>query len=100
MGLDMYLLSVPKIEGMDSDEVQMANAYLRQHESEQNETYQKLKPHVKHFEEYGRTWDSIIEEVAYWRKANQIHHWFVEHCITGKMNHVLRKKSQKTIWWN
>jgi hypothetical protein len=26
---------------------------------------------------------SIIEEVAYWRKANQIHRWFVENCQEG-----------------
>ncbi len=25
----------------------------------------------------------IIEEVAYWRKANQIHRWFVDHCQDG-----------------
>ncbi|WP_342431693.1 hypothetical protein [Neobacillus sp. FSL H8-0543] len=84
MGLDMYLISLPKIEGMDYEEVHIANAYLHQHETEQNETYQKLKPYVKHFEEYGRSWDSILEEVAYWRKANQIHHWFVETLHNGE----------------
>lgn len=25
----------------------------------------------------------IIEQVAYWRKANQIHHWFVQNCQNG-----------------
>lgn len=24
----------------------------------------------------------ITEQVAYWRKANQIHHWFINHCST------------------
>lgn len=26
----------------------------------------------------------VIEEVAYWRKANAIHHWFVENCQGGE----------------
>ena len=26
---------------------------------------------------------SIVEEVCYWRKANQIHRWFVENCQEG-----------------
>lgn len=25
----------------------------------------------------------IIEEVAYWRKANHIHNWFIQHCADG-----------------
>lgn len=26
----------------------------------------------------------IIEEVGYWRKANAIHNWFVQHCQKGR----------------
>lgn len=26
----------------------------------------------------------IVEEVMYWRKANHIHHWFVENCQNGE----------------
>ena len=26
---------------------------------------------------------SVVEDVAYWRKANAIHNWFVEHCGEG-----------------
>lgn len=26
---------------------------------------------------------TVIEEVAYWRKANEIHNWFVENCQEG-----------------
>lgn len=25
----------------------------------------------------------LVEDVAYWRKSNQIHHWFVENCQEG-----------------
>ncbi|WP_416150318.1 hypothetical protein ACM26V_04875 [Salipaludibacillus sp. HK11] len=84
MGLDMYLFSLPKIEGMEYDEIQSANARLRQLEEAQNETYEKVKPHIKHFEEFGMSWDSLMEEIAYWRKANQIHHWFVENIRNGE----------------
>lgn len=28
-------------------------------------------------------WHDGVTEVAYWRKANQIHAWFVEHCQGG-----------------
>ncbi|PYZ94961.1 hypothetical protein CR194_05445 [Salipaludibacillus keqinensis] len=83
MGLDMYLVSLPKIEGMDYYEVHSASADLGELEEEQNEIYRKIKPHIKHFEEFGMSWKSLREEVAYWRKANQIHHWFVENLHNG-----------------
>lgn len=83
MGLDMYLMSVPKIEGMDLDDVLMASGHLSTLEEEKNEVYEKVKPHIKHFEEFGTSWFSLLEEVAYWRKANQIHNWFVENINNG-----------------
>src|SRR4051794_31057713 len=83
MGLDMYLFSLPKITGMDYDEIVSASAQMSKHKAEQNEIYEKLKPHIKHFQEYDSSWSSIYEEVAYWRKANQIHNWFVEALHNG-----------------
>lgn len=32
----------------------------------------------------GRAVSSIVTRVAYWRKANQIHNWFVENCQNGE----------------
>lgn len=29
----------------------------------------------------------VIEGMAYWRKANQIHKWFVDHCGDGERDH-------------
>jgi len=78
MGLDMYLRSLPRIEGMELDEILMANARMSQHEHENSEIYQKIKPHIKTFEEFDMSWRSMFTDVAYWRKANWIHHWFVE----------------------
>ncbi len=44
----------------------------------------------------------IIEEVGYWRKANQIHSWFVEntqdgHDNNGEESHVSTKKLQELL---
>jgi hypothetical protein len=83
MGLDMYLLSLPKIDGMTCDEIVSANAHLSEHKAAGDEIYRKLEPHIKHFEEYGHSWSSIYEEIAYWRKSNQIHNWFVETIHNG-----------------
>jgi hypothetical protein len=84
MGLDMYLVSLPKITGMDYDEIVLASAQMSKHKADQDEIYEKLKPHIKHFKEYDSSWSSIYEEVAYWRKANQIHNWFVETLHNGE----------------
>lgn len=78
MGLDMYLFSLPKLEGMDFEEVLLANGQLRKHMKEQNEIYEKLKTHIKNIQEFDYVRTSLMEQVAYWRKANQIHNWFVE----------------------
>jgi hypothetical protein len=84
MGLDMYLFSVPKIEGMDLDDILVASGSLSNLEEEQKETYERVKPYIKHFEEFDSSWSSLREEVAYWRKANQIHNWFVENLHNGE----------------
>lgn len=83
MGLDMYLLSLPKIHGMDFEEIKLASAQLSKHEADQNEIYEKLKPHIKNFRKLGISGFGLFEEVAYWRKANQIHNWFVENLHNG-----------------
>lgn len=83
MGLDMYLMSLPKIDGLDYQGVHYVNVHFRELEVEQSELFEKIKPHIKHFEEFGMSWDSIMEKVAYWRKANQIHGWFVDNLHNG-----------------
>lgn len=78
MGLDMYLISVPRLDGMDFEEVLQTNGRLREIKEAGGELFERIKPHIKHHEEFGHSWENLLEEVAYWRKANQIHHWFVE----------------------
>ncbi|QIZ09401.1 hypothetical protein HFZ78_24180 [Priestia megaterium] len=48
MGLDMYLVSLPNITGMDYDEIVLASAQMSKHKADQDEIYEKLKPHIKH----------------------------------------------------
>ena len=43
----------------------------------------------------------IIKHIAYWRKANQVHQWFVDNCQDGKddcgTHYVPRKKLQELL---
>jgi len=86
MGLDMYLYSVPKIEGMDLEAILNANTRLATLEKDDPDLYQKVKGYIRHFEQFGHRWDSLLTEVAYWRKANQIHRWFVQNVQDGQDN--------------
>lgn len=75
MGLDMYLWKINN----------QALAYKDEDVWDLHETnptlYKKLKPYMKKTK-YGN-FDTIHEEVGYWRKANQIHNWFVENVQGG-----------------
>lgn len=75
----MYLYSVPKIGGMTLSEILAAQNHIGEHVAAQDEIYQKIKGYIKHFEdkEIDIEWRSLLTELAYWRKANQIHNWFV-----------------------
>lgn len=86
MGLDMYLKAMPKIEGYSFDKlIELDNLIC---EFDSLESMQKVIPSqvlekVTKVGEY-ITWYSISEKVAYWRKANQIHQWFVENVQSGE----------------
>jgi hypothetical protein len=81
MGLDMYLLSIPKVKGLTFDETLTALSNVRRHMNEKDEIYEKLKADLD-LEEFSSR-DSIYDEIAYWPKANQIHNWFVENLHNG-----------------
>lgn len=84
MGLDMHLYSFPKIEGMNLAEIRSADIHLSELEAEKGAIYEKIKNHIKHFEELDFSWRSLRTEIVTWRKANQIHHWFVKFVQNGK----------------
>jgi hypothetical protein len=71
MGLDMYLERCDRkawgYKDLDIDAVKENSPAL----------YEEIKPFVTVRGKYCK-WESIFEEVGYWRKANAIHRWFVE----------------------
>lgn len=73
MGLDMFL------EKYDKAAWKFKDLYIPIVEQENPELYKRLKPLIVNGE-YG---ESLSIEVAYWRKANAIHRWFVENVQDG-----------------
>jgi len=82
MGLDMYLNKVKKVDGMTFEELLEANENLDELIKTGAEPYSKIKAEVYEAGEYVH-WMSITRQVAYWRKANAIHRWFVDKVQDG-----------------
>lgn len=104
MGLDMYLEKVKKFDGMTLSEIIETNEYIRYLDSGDDCTFKewcggdinkvrkdKVDEVRNNIKEHFCVWDtekkygykSVREEIAYWRKANQIHKWFVDNCADG-----------------
>jgi len=66
MGLDMYLYKETHVE---NDSYQKPEEKYKITIKKNNKTIKSIKT---------KRISYIIEEVAYWRKANQIHNWFLE----------------------
>jgi hypothetical protein len=71
MGLDMYLSKRHYVKNWD---------HMKPEEQHQITI---KKNHLKVAYINPKKIDYIVEEAGYWRKANQIHAWFVEHCQEG-----------------
>ena len=113
MGLDSYLNRMPRYKGTTAHEVYAIEQYLNwQREKADGSKYadcntlkewcgvddselpsQEIIDYYKQFyNERYYAWDNdhkygyhgIMEQVGYWRKANQIHNWFVEHVQDGE----------------
>ena len=109
MGLDMYLDRLPRFEDVDANTVMAIEDYfgwVNRDEKYKGDTFEqwcgrKLEelPDVRtieYFRQFYTTryyaWDDehkyphtdIHESVGYWRKANQIHGWFVENVQNGE----------------
>lgn len=110
MGLDMYLERMPRYRGATAKDVSAVESYLdwirRKAEGSEyaNCTFEewcgvKRAPSKDYLEFYANfykahysDWDKehqhprmrITEEVGYWRKANQIHSWFVKNIQDGQ----------------
>lgn len=110
MGLDMYLERMPRYGNTTPDEISAIENYMDWRRQKENKTYngtmekwcgvsydkvpkdEILKFYKEHCKFGYAYWDiekkysgryRIIEEVGYWRKANQIHNWFVENVQDG-----------------
>lgn len=109
MGLDMYLERMPRYKYADAGDVSAVENYLdwinaKEEGSEHaNCTFEqwcgiKETPkqeyvdfYAPHYKTTYFAWDTekkygftrIMEQIGYWRKANHIHGWFVEHVQGG-----------------
>lgn len=96
MGLDMYLYRTKKVAGLEIEDYEKVdNAIsnvnnIKEFKSIKNTmSKDEYKPIYDEFNETitqsGKytSWLSIFEEIGYWRKANQIHNFFVQECQGG-----------------
>ena len=91
MGLDMYLNRMDK--GMWS----FKDVYLPEIAKTKPDLYEVLKKYA--YESKYSTY-YMAEPVAYWRKANAIHNWFVENVQDGEDNckdYIVQKESLITL---
>ena len=77
MGLDMYLNKRKYVGYADNTEVDITTKNTKWNEETHSYDKSEVKYHYKNV-------NYIIQEVGYWRKANQIHKWFVDNCCEGK----------------
>jgi len=110
MGLDMYLNKMPRYKDATADDVSKVESYLDWLKAKiEGSEYAKctfkewcgrdktpakkyLEFYANHYTKKYPSWDkeqryghmSIIDQVGYWRKCNQIHNWFVENIQDGE----------------
>lgn len=104
MGLDMYLNKYPRYKDATVNDFVMIENYLKWKRSNKNCTFEewygedeskvrtdlidfyKQKKYTRHFnwdKDDTCAYETIFTEVAYWRKANEIHNYFVEYAQHG-----------------
>lgn len=104
MGLDMYLNKYPRYKDATANDFVMIENYLEWKRRNKNCTFEewygedeskvrtdlidfyKQKKYTRHFnwdKDDTCAYETIFTEVAYWRKANEIHNYFVEYAQHG-----------------
>lgn len=105
MGLDMYLEKMPRYKNTTVEEVMVIENYFSYLNSAKDCSFEEwsgcsksklpsedvINFYKPYYRAYYSSWDtgknypwrSLTEEVGYWRKANQIHNWFVENVQNG-----------------
>lgn len=93
MGLDMFIIKFPRIGNYTYSDMYAADSYIRLCEYRKKHPDYKgrmkdwcgfNKPDYKLIRARKKRGKEFIEEVAYWRKANEIHNWFVENVQDGE----------------
>lgn len=125
MGLDMWLKKMPRYKGTTMGEVSAIECYFDLEEKKKGDPeYAKYtlkewcgideselpsKEVIEYYRPFYKTrysdWDAehkygyanIREEIGYWRKANQIHNWFVENVQDGEDDCCYHKECTKEI---
>lgn len=102
MGLDMFLNKVKRIKDLTLEQIIETASYVEYLDDERAKSYtfkewcggdegyvvkseiENVKQNM-HEEKIGDdySYKTILYEIAYWRKANQIHRWFVENVQNG-----------------
>lgn len=77
MGLDMYLSKIKR------DIIGYKDVDLYEIKTSKPKLYAKLKPYIIMEGGSNYSYESLSKEVMYWRKANQIHNWFVNNVQDG-----------------
>lgn len=123
MGLDMYLDKVKKLdENVTLDDICLLNDYFDWKENGQEYTFEKWcgqdikkvkRKLIPLYQDEYKTrycdWDtehkygheSLLEQLVSWRKANQIHNWFVENVQNGTDDcgcYEVTKEQLKTLF--
>lgn len=114
MGLDMYLYKMPRYKGATAEDVCMVESYMNWEEEKKkgsehanctfkqwcgmdvdfnnNRVNDLIDFYSQFYENKYAYWDTekkygharIMDQAGYWRKANQIHNWFVENIQNGE----------------
>lgn len=110
MGLDMYLERINRYKDATIDDVRAVESYIRWGKEKESggkyanctfkewcgrketprkdiiEYYSKFMDNKYYAFDYDHTMpkEMIVDNVGYWRKANEIHNWFVENVQCGK----------------
>ena len=94
MGLDMYLFKTKRVEGITPEQYDEIEGKLPYELEEfiEGGGLTKMCPDIQNIKELADvlrvtegpfSWLTIMDKIGYWRKANQIHNWFVENCQNG-----------------
>lgn len=95
MGLDMFLFKTKKVDGITGKDLSVISGAVYAQVKNQEDIadidisaltgIKAANEFIPYIKEQGDLvpYYSILEEVAYWRKANQIHRWFVTNVQDG-----------------